>query len=431
MIRLIARTLAALLVSLGCHAAANYSDLWWNAAESGWGLVIVDRGDHAAALWLTYREDGSAVWYSVPHGIWSEDHRFVEGDVYESRGPGFAESPYDRAAVQRMEVGSARIDFAPPGAPEGVARFAYTLGPVSGAKDITRQPYGNAPAQWGSDLTEIYANTDEGGWGYALVQHGPPGSDARGGGQVFAILFVYGADGQPTFMVMPGVRFEGADRFTGSVYATRGPWLGAPFDRAAVKVSRVGDATVAFESGGGPRRGTIDAFIAGTRFVKAIEPDRLAPVLTAAAPTGQACNGTYSLTIRHKACTNGIPFSGDIKIDPLSPRGSFWTKVFFGGRITRNYVVENGVCVAASTTNNTSGSVFPEDGSPTQLQMFVYADGSQFLALLSTVKWSISPRGNDVAVGTLTRDIDPGNALFLIDGQYRCVVCYTGRCPPD
>lgn len=42
--------------------AANYSDLWWNPAESGWGLTIIHQGEGMFVAWYTYAADGQPQW---------------------------------------------------------------------------------------------------------------------------------------------------------------------------------------------------------------------------------------------------------------------------------------------------------------------------------------------------------------------------------
>ena len=39
-------------------ALGNYQDLWWNPAESGWGINLAHQGDTIVATWSTYGADG-------------------------------------------------------------------------------------------------------------------------------------------------------------------------------------------------------------------------------------------------------------------------------------------------------------------------------------------------------------------------------------
>ena len=67
------RALLALLCSCSFATATvltpNFSDLWWNPSESGWGL---NRSQQADVIFLTlfvYGPNSQAVWYSATLGI--------------------------------------------------------------------------------------------------------------------------------------------------------------------------------------------------------------------------------------------------------------------------------------------------------------------------------------------------------------------------
>jgi|GEM_PF-1938188 len=43
--------------------AIDYTDMWWNANESGWGVAITQQYGMIFAAWYTYEIDGTPVWY--------------------------------------------------------------------------------------------------------------------------------------------------------------------------------------------------------------------------------------------------------------------------------------------------------------------------------------------------------------------------------
>ena len=43
-------------------SVTNYQDLWWNPAESGWGINLAHQGDILFATWFTYRAGGRGQW---------------------------------------------------------------------------------------------------------------------------------------------------------------------------------------------------------------------------------------------------------------------------------------------------------------------------------------------------------------------------------
>lgn len=47
--------------------AVDYTDLWWNSNESGWGLSISQQFNIVFAAWYTYDADGKPIWYVAPN----------------------------------------------------------------------------------------------------------------------------------------------------------------------------------------------------------------------------------------------------------------------------------------------------------------------------------------------------------------------------
>jgi hypothetical protein len=93
-----------------------------------------------------------------------------------------------------------------------------------------------------TDVTDLWYNPDESGWGLSLYQQQ---------GTVFAVLFVYGTDNQPTWYVasslLPG-EVNGNLAFSGALYRTNGPYFGGAFNPAGVGVRQVGTATFTLTS---------------------------------------------------------------------------------------------------------------------------------------------------------------------------------------
>ena len=67
----------------------NYTDQWWDPAESGWGIVITQHVDGAIfATWAVYGPDNKPVWYTLQPGSWSAYNTY-SGPVYLDHGPVF------------------------------------------------------------------------------------------------------------------------------------------------------------------------------------------------------------------------------------------------------------------------------------------------------------------------------------------------------
>ncbi len=98
---------------------------------------------------------------------------------------------------------------------------ALSIGPAYATKQAT-------------DQSDLWWNPNESGWGVQLVHRG---------GFIFATMFVYDAAGKPTWYTGqlndPGSTDDLV--WAGDVYATTGPYFGAPvFDASTVTVKKVG-----------------------------------------------------------------------------------------------------------------------------------------------------------------------------------------------
>jgi hypothetical protein len=239
--------------------AQNYTDIWWNPNEPGWGLTLVDHDSQLAGVWYTYDIAGRPVWYVMPAAAFTQSRRFVSGDLYRTTGPAY-NIAFNPAQVTQTRVGSASLDFAPAGLGPGIVLFTATVGGVSQAKQIQRTPFGSAAARWGSDYGDIWWDAAQAGWGLAITQHG----DMAG-----AVWYTYGLDGQPLWVLMPAVRLADASSFNGKIYTATGPaFSAAAFDPARVKLTEVGTAFLNFFSDG--HSGTFYSQVNGFEQIKNI-----------------------------------------------------------------------------------------------------------------------------------------------------------------
>jgi len=95
-------------------------------------------------------------------------------------------------------------------------------------------PFGAATAKT-TDQSDLWWIPTESGWGIQFVQEETT---------IFATMFVYGPNGQPTWYVAT-MDHIGFATWTGKLYATTGPWFGTvPFDPNSVTVTPVGTMTL-------------------------------------------------------------------------------------------------------------------------------------------------------------------------------------------
>lgn len=114
--------------------AADYTDLWWNPNESGWGVVVTQHASGMAVVtWYTYDSFGNPKWYITAC-------RFLvntcTGALGEASGPPFGPT-FNPNLVVRREVGTLTVKFT--NSASGV--LSYTLNGVPGSKAITRFEY--------------------------------------------------------------------------------------------------------------------------------------------------------------------------------------------------------------------------------------------------------------------------------------------------
>lgn len=243
MFRLLARGAAAILaIGLALPAAAviphplgEYSDLWWNPAEPGWGVSLTHRQDtdRMFAAWYVYDADGHASWVVMVDGRRVGAQAF-SGELFTTMGPD-PRGAFDSRDVLVAPAGLATITFDT--AESG--RLDYIVNGVAGSRPIARQKFGSPATPvlpiFQRELSDLWWNARESGWGVAIHQQNAT---------LFAIWFAYGPDHRPVWYVMSGGEWVTNYRYTGRLYRTSrvaAPYFGdVPFDPAGVSVREVG-----------------------------------------------------------------------------------------------------------------------------------------------------------------------------------------------
>ncbi|HUJ01191.1 MAG TPA: trypsin-like peptidase domain-containing protein [Usitatibacter sp.] len=86
----------------------NYQGLWWNPAQSGWGVSIADQGGVLFAVLFVYDASGRPLWLVAPDVQANADGSY-SGTLYRTHGAGLAE-PWQAASAQA--VGTLSLRFA-------------------------------------------------------------------------------------------------------------------------------------------------------------------------------------------------------------------------------------------------------------------------------------------------------------------------------
>jgi hypothetical protein len=110
-----------------------------------------------------------------------------------------------------------------------------------------------------NDQSDLWWIPSESGWGIQFVDRGST---------IFATMFVYDANGKPTWYTatMEGSKPGGVLTFTGDLNATTGPWFGAvPYQPGLVTLTKVGTMTWVKQAGEG---GTLTYTVNGVAVTK-------------------------------------------------------------------------------------------------------------------------------------------------------------------
>jgi hypothetical protein len=115
MTKTLRRVLAAFALLLGLPAAAGqYTDLWYNPQQSGWGVNVVQQLETAFVTLFTYGPDGKPTWY------YASDARVTaysagglpqfSGTLYRAEGPWHG-APHDPSRFKPVAVGAIDLEL--------------------------------------------------------------------------------------------------------------------------------------------------------------------------------------------------------------------------------------------------------------------------------------------------------------------------------
>jgi hypothetical protein len=141
--------LAAMLAAASARATSysnDYSDLWWNPTESGWGIQFVQQANTIFATLFVYDSGMNPAWLTAtltPAGA-----NTFRGDLYLTRGPWFG-GAFNPGAVSYRVVGTMTASF--PVLERGT--LSYTVDGVGVTKAIERQTFKTEDFNGGFVLT--------------------------------------------------------------------------------------------------------------------------------------------------------------------------------------------------------------------------------------------------------------------------------------
>ena len=118
-------------------ASIQYQDLWWNAAESGWGINVTHQDNTLFATLFTYDSGGQGLWLVMPGGTRQGDGSYL-GDLFRTTGSPFNTQPFPPIGASDIaNVGNMRLRFTNGNA----GTLTYTFNGTTVTKAITRQEF--------------------------------------------------------------------------------------------------------------------------------------------------------------------------------------------------------------------------------------------------------------------------------------------------
>jgi hypothetical protein len=203
-------------------ASVNYTDLWWNPLESGWGINLNHQGDVVFAALFTYDSNGAPLWLAMTDGAKQADGSF-SGDLFHFAGAPFSANPWNASLTQATKVGTMKLVFAT----SNTATLTYVYNGTTVIKAIQRQSFSNsvttctpttADRSGATNYQDLWWNPAESGWGINVVQQGTV---------AFATLFDYDANGVAIWFAMTDGEETSPGVFTGQLYTFKGPAFNA------------------------------------------------------------------------------------------------------------------------------------------------------------------------------------------------------------
>jgi hypothetical protein len=235
------------------RAPGALTGLWWNAAESGWGIHLTQRGGNVFAAWYTYDGAGNAKWYVSTCAGAGATSGTCNGTLYEVTGPNFFGGTFNPALVNATSAGNLRVNFSNVNA----ASMTYTVGSQTRTIALTRQPLASGTRPPAVDYSDIWwGGANESGWGMAMAQQY---------GITFLAWYVYDASGKPTWQVATCTM--SGNSCTGTLYRTTGPPFGPTFNPGLVQAASAGSITVNFTDA---NRATLTYTVDGVSATKSI-----------------------------------------------------------------------------------------------------------------------------------------------------------------
>jgi hypothetical protein len=120
----------------------DFSGLWYNTAESGWGVNIVQQSNTMFVTLFVYGTDGRPTWYvgdnvSTTGQVDSQGVITFTGPFYATTGPFFGAGSFNSASVTAQQVGT----FTFRASQYNAAQISYTVNGTPVVKNVVPQTW--------------------------------------------------------------------------------------------------------------------------------------------------------------------------------------------------------------------------------------------------------------------------------------------------
>ncbi len=245
-------------------ASANYTALWWNPSESGWGINFDHQGDILFGTLFIYDANHNPLWLVMSDGERQAGAQTFTGALYQTTGPAFNANPFTPIGSANVtQVGTMTVAFTS----ADTASLSYSVNGTNVTKAIQKQVYGAQAADCQpttasraglTNYQDLWWNPAESGWGINVTHQG---------NILFATLFTYDASGHGLWLVMSDGALQPGGSYLGDLYQTTGPVFSAPFMPSNVAVMKVGTMRFTFSDG---EHGTLAYSVNGVNVTKSI-----------------------------------------------------------------------------------------------------------------------------------------------------------------
>ena len=206
----------------------SYQGMWWNPAEDGWGMSIMQNFDLIFAALYTYDDAGQPIWYAMPNC--KINGSTCSSEIYKVTGGTPPNAAWNGAGKKVTSVGSGTLTFSA----SRSAKFDFTLNGRAGSNVITQQKLSAATPNPRADFSGMWWNPAEDGWGLAVTHEVD---------KIFAAWYTYDSAGNPIWYVTDCAYYCIGSKL---YRVTGGTPITSTWNSANKKVEEVGTLNVLF-----------------------------------------------------------------------------------------------------------------------------------------------------------------------------------------